>query len=495
MFKRSAGILMPISSLPSEYGIGTLGKAAYDFVDFLDKADQTYWQILPLGPTGYGDSPYASVSTFAGNPYLIDLGMLIEDGILSKADLKGLEWGDDPEHVDYGAMYNNRFKALKSAFVKGSVKYAAEIKKFREENSRWVNDYALYMALKKHFDMKCWIDWTDDDIRMRRNGAVEKYTQLLKDEIDLWVFIQYLFFTQWDKLKKYANSKNIKIIGDIPIYVSMDSSDVWSEARFFMLDRDMRPTLVSGVPPDYFSADGQLWGNPLYNWDEMKKDGYGWWIRRIDGAKRICDVIRIDHFRGFESYWAVKYGEKTARNGKWIKGPGMDLLSILKGWFSSIDFIAEDLGILTDDVRKLLKDSGFPGMKILEFAFSEGEPSDYLTYKYEPNCVCYVGTHDNDTVMGWKETAPKYDIKFATEYFGLSEEEGFNFGMIRGGMSSVANIFIAQMQDYLGLGSEGRMNAPGMEMGNWQWRMKKGAANAKLAAKIAHMTKVCGRNR
>ncbi len=484
---------MPVSSLPSPHGIGTLGKAAYEFVDFLKAAGQTWWQMLPIGPTSVGDSPYQSPSTFAGNPYFIDPDMLAEDGLLTEAEIAEYDFGDDPEYADYGLLYQNRFQMLAAAAERGMKKYEAEIAAFRKEQAGWLEDYALFMACKKHFDMVCWLDWPDKKLRMRDPETLSAYRTELKEEIDLQVFMQFLFFRQWDALKEYAHETGIKIFGDMPLYVALDSADVWSAPQFFQLDEDNYPVKVAGVPPDYFSEDGQLWGNPLYNYDAMEKDGFGWWIRRVDGASKLYDAIRFDHFRGLASYWTVPYGEKTAKNGKWEKGPGMKLVSVLRGWFPQIQFIAEDLGVQTPDVAELLAESGFPGMKVLEFAFDSREESTYLPHMYERNCVCYVGTHDNDTVLGWKEQALAADVGKAEHYLGLHAEEGFGWGVIRGGMSSVANLFVTQMQDYLELGSEARINVPGVPEGNWRWRMLPGAADEALAEKILDMTVMFGR--
>ena len=489
---RSSGILMPISSLPSRYGIGTLGREAYAFADFLHAAGQKYWQLLPLGPTSYGDSPYQSFSTFAGNPYFIDLELLVEDSLLSREDLDGRNWGTNSRYVDYGKIYESRFDVLKIAFRNGYERDRKAVESFARENA-WLPNYALYMAVKKHFGMKSWLDWPDEDIRLRKKAALERYRNELSEDVAFFSYLQYLFFRQWQALRDYIHSLGIKVIGDLPIYVAMDSADVWAEPEFFQLGEGNIPTEVSGVPPDYFSADGQLWGNPLYDYDRMRVDGFGWWIRRMEGAGRLFDVVRIDHFRGLESYWAVPYGSTTAKNGRWRKGPGMDLVGVLTGWFRGMDIIAEDLGYMTPEVIQLLKDSGLPGMKVLEFAFDSREPSDYLPHTYPRNCVCYVGTHDNETVMQWREQADKNDVTYARKYLGLNEAEGFNWGIIRGGMSSVADTFVTQMQDYLGLGAEGRMNTPGTDKGNWQWRMLLGEATPSLAKKIRQYTKMYGR--
>lgn len=489
---RASGILLPISALPSPYGIGTLGKAAYAFADFLHAAGQRYWQLLPLGPTSYGDSPYQSFSTFAGNPYFIDLDLLAEEGLLDKEDLAAADWGNDPRYVDYGKIYEVRFDVLRRAFLRGRERDREAVERFQAENP-WLKNYALYMAVKAHFGMKSWLEWPDEAIRVRAPEAVARYEKELAEDVAFYTYLQYLFFKQWGELREYIHSLGIRIIGDLPIYVAMDSADVWAEPEFFQLGEGNIPTEVSGVPPDYFSADGQLWGNPLYDYDRMRQDGFGWWIRRVEGASRLFDVIRIDHFRGLESYWAVPYGAETAREGRWRKGPGMDLVGVLTQWFHGLDIIAEDLGFLTPEVHQLLRDSGLPGMKVLEFAFDAREPSNYLPHTYERNCVCYVGTHDNETVMQWREQADRADVTFARKYLGLNEAEGFHWGMIRGGMSSVADTFVAQMQDYLGLGAEGRMNTPGTLGNNWRWRLLPGEASPALARKIRQYAHMYGR--
>nr|WP_325195108.1 4-alpha-glucanotransferase [uncultured Oscillibacter sp.] len=492
--KRSCGILMPISSLPSPHGIGTLGAEARKFVDFLADAGQSWWQILPVGPTSYGDSPYQSFSAYAGNPYFVDLDLLCEDGLLTPAEVNSVNWGTDPAKVDYSAIYNSRFPLLHLAMERGWERDADKVAAFSEENASWLPDYALFMAVKRHFGMRSWTEWPDEDIRLRRPGAVSRYRAELADDIRLFTYIQYLFFRQWEDLRSYAHEKGIGIIGDLPIYVAMDSADVWADPRAFQLDERNVPAEVAGVPPDYFTADGQLWGNPLYDWDAMKADGYTWWIRRIAGASRLYDILRIDHFRGLESYWAVPYGETTAKTGRWVKGPGMDLIGVLTERFPNIQFIAEDLGYLTPEVRQLLEDSGLPGMKVLEFAFDSREAANYLPHTYPRHCVCYAGTHDNATLMGWKDEAAPADIAMARQYLGLNDEEGFHWGVLRGGQSSVADLFVAQMQDYLGLGSEARMNTPGILGGNWQWRMLPGQITDALTARIADMARLYGRS-
>ena len=490
--ERSSGILMHMSSLPSKYGIGTMGKSAYDFVDFLSRSGQKYWQLLPLGPTGVGNSPYSSFSTFAGNPYLIDLEVLVKEGLLKKKELDSINWGSDPGMVDFSVMAKERDALLRLAYSRRGEMQSLEAMQFRHENRRWLDNYALYMALKKHFDNQNWLDWPED-IRKRWPNAIAHYTSLLHEEMDYQFFQQYLFFKQWKLLKAYAAEKGIQFIGDIPIYVALDSADVWSEPEFFQLDDQFRPVEVSGVPPDAFSEDGQFWGNPLYNYERMREDGYGWWIRRVEGAAKLYDMIRIDHFRGFESYWSIPVGAKSAKEGKWRPGPGMDLVGRLTGWFHDTKFLAEDLGIITPAVRQLLDDSKLPGMKVLQFAFDAAWESSYIPHRCVENSICFTGTHDNDTILGWLKTEKKENVKFARKYMNISDDEGWNWGMIRSGMSTVSRIFIVQMQDVLELGGEARMNVPGRADGNWAWRMLPGAINKKLENKLAEYTKMYGR--
>ncbi len=490
---RSSGILLPISSLPSPYGIGTFGQAAYAFADFLRAAGQSHWQLLPLGPTSYGDSPYQSFSAFAGNPYFIDPDTLVEEGLLTHAEVAAHDWGSDARQVDYGKLYTGRFALLEKAKARGWRRDRAAVEAFAAENGRWLREYTLFMALKRYFGMRAWMDWPDEGARLHDPAALAHYRRELAADVELFTYIQFLFYRQWGALKTYINGLGIRIIGDVPIYVALDSADVWSEPDKFRLDSRNVPTAVAGVPPDYFSADGQLWGNPLYNYDAMRQDGYEWWIRRIGGAAKLYDVIRIDHFRGFESYWAVPYGEKTAKKGRWVKGPGMDLVGVLTSWFHDIEFIAEDLGEPTPAVTALLERSGLPGMKVLEFAFDPQEPSSYLPHCYGENCVCYTGTHDNAPLALWRTQAPKEELAFAEKYLGLNEREGFNRGIIRGGMGSVARLFVAQMQDWLELGAGHRTNTPGTAAGNWQWRLLPGETDKKLARDIREMTRLYGR--
>ena len=493
MLERSAGILLPLSSLPSPHGIGTMGKAAYDFADFLAAAGQKYWQLLPLGPTSYGDSPYQSFSSFAGDPYFIDLELLVEDGLLVREEVDTRDWGSDARRIDYGRLYENRFPLLAKAKARGYDRDREAVAAFEQENAGWLPNYTLFMALKRHFGMKPWTAWDDEDIRCRTSSEViERYRAELREDVDLFTYIQFLFFRQWATLKAYIHSLGIRIIGDLPIYVAMDSADVWAEPEMFRLDAHGVPTEVAGVPPDYFSEDGQLWGNPLYDYEAMEKDGFGWWIRRVGGAQKLCDVLRIDHFRGFASYWAVPYGETTAKNGHWVKGPGMALVGVLTNWFRDLDFIAEDLGAPSPDVTRLLEDSGLPGMKVLEFAFDPETLSNYLPHSCGENSICYTGTHDNAPLVLWREEATEAELAFAT-YLGLNEEEGFCSGLLRGGMGCGSRLFIAQMQDWLEAGVGSRMNTPGTSSGNWQWRMLPGEASKTLAERIREMTRIYGR--
>ena len=491
---RGSGILLPITSIPSKYGIGCFSKEAYEFVDFLASAGQKYWQVLPMGPTGYGDSPYQSFSTFAGNPYFVDIEEFIEKKWISRKECDSKDWGEDPEKIDYEKVYKNRFKILKKAFLKSKISEDKDFLKFIKENKFWLDDYALFMALKENFKGKSFIYWPDE-IRKHSKSAIKKYAEDPKysDELMCYKFIQYYFHKQWFELKNYANEKGIKIIGDIPLYVAYDSADTWSNPELFQLDDNNDPTGVAGCPPDYFSATGQLWGNPLYDWDYHKKSGYAWWISRLKKCFSLYDVVRIDHFRGFESYYNIPYGDATAEFGHWEKGPGYDFFAAVKNALGKKEIIAEDLGYLTPAVFKLVDKTGFPGMKVLQFAFDCNEENNYLPHNYNKNCVVYTGTHDNDTSAGWYENAGAKDKKFARDYMGLKSAKNFNHALIRHALMSVADTAIIPMQDYLGLGSNARINTPSTLGGNWCWRMKADAYTKNLAETIKEMTVLYGR--
>lgn len=480
---RNGGILLPIFSLPSPHGIGTMGAQARQFVDFLRDAGQRYWQILPICPTAYGDSPYSSISTFAGNPYFIDLDQLCLDGYLTKKELRQADFTQDGQ-VHYDELAQKREGVLRLAFARFSQDPPEDFETFRAENS-WLEDYALFVSLKAANGGKAWLEW-DEPIRRRDKRALKHAKKELAQDVAFWSFVQYLFYRQWRELKGYANGRGIEIIGDLPIYVALDSADVWADPGQFQLGEDLYPTEVAGVPPDAFTADGQLWGNPLYDWERMKKNGYAWWMGRIAHQCEIYDVLRIDHFRGFEAYYAIPYGDETARNGRWREGPGLDFFRAVERRVGRPQIIAEDLGFLTDGVRRLLEDTGFPGMKVLEFAFDSREDSDYLPHNYDRHCVVYTGTHDNSTVQGWVVSANPDDVAFAADYLAITPKEGFHWGMMRGAWSSVADLAIVQMQDVLGLGDEARINTPSTVGENWRWRMDKKALTPKLAQKLRH---------
>ncbi len=489
---RSSGVLMHISSLPSPYGIGTMGKEARKFVHFLMKSGQSYWQVLPICPTSYGDSPYQSFSSFAGNPYFIDLDTLCREGLLKKQECESYEWGEDITQIDYGMLYENRYPLLHKAYERFCKKVPRDYQDFCQEQEDWLEDYALFMALKDSHGGVSWIEW-EPELRKRQEETLQQARQELAEEIDFWKMLQYLFYRQWKQLKKYANSKGIRIIGDVPIYVAMDSADVWANPKQFYLNEELIPIDVAGCPPDAFSEDGQLWGNPLFRWDVMKEDGYNWWTKRLEKMSKLFDVVRIDHFRGFDSYYAIPYGEETARNGEWREGPGIELFRQIEKKLGRLDIIAEDLGYLTDSVRKMLDDSGYPGMKLIQFAFDTREDGDYLPHNYPKNSVVYAGTHDNDTILGWMKTAPRASVSFAKEYLRLNRMEGYHWGMMRAIWSSVSDLAVVTMQDLLGLGSVSRMNTPSTLGNNWMWRMKPDAIDTKLVRKFRRQTELYGR--
>ncbi len=491
---RRNGMLLPIASLPSPYGIGGFSKEAYEFIDLLEETGQKLWQILPLGPTSYGDSPYQSFSTFAGNPYFIDLDTLAEKGWLTKEACEASDYGDNESYIDYGRIYNSRFVLLKQAFLNSDILSDEKFTEFCKANQHWLPDYALYMALKNQNDGKSWIEW-EEEIRLRKPEAVEYYKKELEEECNFYEFLQYEFHEQWTKVKEYAHEKGIQIVGDVPIYVAFDSADTWANPELFQLDEKNLPLGVAGCPPDAFSATGQLWGNPLYNWAYHKKTGYDWWLKRIAYCFDLYDIVRIDHFRGFDEYYSIPYGDETAVNGHWEKGPGMDLFNTVKEKLGELDIIAEDLGFLTESVFQLLKDSGYPGMKVLQFAFDPSEDSDYLTYKYQRNCVVYTGTHDNDTTAGWFEKLSDEDKEVALRYMNsfYTPKEEQHWDLIALAMRSTADTCIIPVQDFLGLGSEARINMPSTLGDNWKWRMTKGAFSEELKEKIRRMTKLYGR--
>lgn len=491
---RKSGVLLPVASLPSAYGIGCFSKEAYHFTDLLKEAGQSCWQILPLGPTSYGDSPYQSFSTFAGNPYFIDPEDLIERGWITREECEGYDFGEDAESIDYAKIYSSRFKLLRTAWENSHIAEDRGFRRFCKENGYWLEDYALYMAVKDSFGSVSWIQW-DEDIRTRQPEAMKKYNELFAAEKEFYQFQQYMFQIQWKKLKAYANKRGIQIIGDIPIYVAFDSSDAWANPELFQFDEECRPVAVAGCPPDAFSVTGQLWGNPLYDWKYHKKTGFEWWIKRMEFCYRLYDVVRIDHFRAFDEYYAIPAGAETAENGEWKPGPGYALFAAMKKALGEREVIAEDLGFLTPSVLKLVKKSGYPGMKVLQFAFDSREESDYLPHNYDHNCVVYTGTHDNDTVLGWYQKLEKSDKALCDRYLNLADCKGKDipWEFIRAAFASVADLAVIPMQDYLGLGEEARINIPSTLGGNWQWRMKKGSFTKELAKKMRSMTDLYGR--
>ena len=477
---RSCGVLMHITSLPSPYGIGTFGAEAERFVDWLVSAGQEYWQVLPVGPTGYGDSPYQSFSTYAGNPLFIDPEELIRSGLITKQMCDDADYGADPSFVDFEKVTRSKMALLKKAYesFEENVGYVAFVK----NEEYWLEDYALFMALKEENNLVSWLCW-NEEIRLRKKDALEAAKERLKKQTGFWKFVQYMFYTQWERLKGYANKNGIKIIGDIPIYVSPDSSDIWANTGLFETDGMKRPKRVAGVPPDYFSATGQLWGNPLYDWNAMKKDGYDWWIRRIETATKLYDIVRIDHFRAFDTYWAIPADELTAVNGKWEQGPGMDLWNAVRDKLGSVPIIAEDLGDIFDSVKELLKASGFPGMRVMQFGFNpKSEDNDHLPHRYPRNSVCYTGTHDNSTALGWYKAADKDSQKMCRRYLRPMPFEKISRTMIRELYKSEAGLAVVPMQDVIGLDDRARMNIPSTLGGNWKWRAQKKHFSDKNAA-------------
>ena len=490
---RKCGVLLPVASLPSDYGIGCFSKESYEFVDFLEKAGQSYWQILPLGPTGYGDSPYQSFSTFAGNPYFIDPESFITEGLLSEKECQKVDFGKNPRAVDYEKIYNGRFRLLRKAFERSNIQNDEDFRIFVKENDDWLSDYALYMAVKEFFGGKSYMEWPKD-IRSRNKKAMAEYRTKLEQDILFHEFLQYHFLKQWSALKAYANKKGIQIVGDIPIYVAFDSADTWSGAELFQLNEEGYPIGVAGCPPDVFSATGQLWGNPLYDWKYHKETDFAWWTRRMEHCLKLYDVIRIDHFRGFDEYYFIPYGDPTAENGHWEPGPGYALFEALKRKLGKMNIIAEDLGFLTPSVLKLVKKTGYPGMKVLQFAFGGDCENAYLPHNHVKNSIVYTGTHDNDTCIGWYESENRNTKKYVREYLGLKNGKDIHLAMVRAALASVCDTAVIPMQDYLGLGHETRINMPStLGGGNWCFRILPGELSEDLAKKMKKLAELYNR--
>lgn len=489
---RGAGVLLAVSSLPSDYGIGTFGIQSFKFINFLKAAGQKYWQVLPIGPTSYGDSPYQSFSAFAGNPYFIDLDVLIDESLLTRDEVKSYDWGDTAVNVDYAKIFNSRFKVLQLAFQKSKHVNTRVYHNFCNENMYWLDDYSLYMALKFQYDNKSWLLWPED-IRFHGAQAVKAYSKQLKDEMDFWKFCQFKFFEQWNKVKQYANENGVKIIGDIPIYVALDSVDVWTYSALFQLDTERRPVKVAGVPPDLFSKDGQLWGNPLYNWDAMEQSDFDWWKKRMEYSAKIYNIIRIDHFIGVVRYYAIPAGEPTAVNGSWQTGPGHKLTDAIDSSIGDAQIIAEDLGVVVPAVRKLLKRTGYPGMKVLQFAFNGDPANEHLPCNYTSNMVVYGGTHDNETLMGYFEEMKVECAQYAKEYLNVKKKKDIPRAILRAAYASVANTVIFQAQDLLLLPNSARMNFPSTIGTNWRWRLKKDQLTHALTHHLNHLARIYGR--
>lgn len=495
--ERTAGILLPVTSLPSKYGIGCFSKSAYDFVDWLKAAGQSYWQILPLGPTSYGDSPYQSFSTFAGNPYFISLEALIEEGVLTEKECDGADFGSRPNDIHYEKLYKNRYPLLRKAYERSKISENPDYLRFIEENNWWLSDYALFMAVKDRFEGVPWNQWAED-IRLRWGNAMDYYREELYFEIEFQQYMQFKFYEQWHALKAYANENGIRLIGDIPIYVAMDSADTWAHPELFQLDETLTPSAVAGCPPDGFSADGQLWGNPLYRWDYHRNTGYEWWISRLSYCFRLYDVVRIDHFRGFDEYYSIPYGAESAKEGHWEKGPGIDLFRHVEQSLGWHEVIAEDLGYVTDSVRQLVFESGFPGMKVLEFAFDSrdtGSANDYLPHNYIENCVAYTGTHDNETITGWFQSITKKERQMARDYLcdQTTPDRLLHQSFISLIMRSSAKSCIIPIQDYMGYDNTCRINKPSTVGINWRWRLTEDELSEELKEEIHAMAMRYGR--
>lgn len=471
-FTRGAGILLPIASLPSEYGIGTLGDAAYSFVDLLVDLRQKYWQVLPIGPTSFGDSPYQSFSAFAGNPYLIDLSTFVKEGLLTREEVKSYNWGSEGDDIDYANLFENRYQVLQKAFERFDEK-DKEFRKFCEENGVWLSDYSFFMALKTFSGNREWLQW-EPGLRNRELVIMKEYEEILEKQICFWKFCQFKFYTQWNRLRKYANNRGIKIIGDIPLYVALDSADVWAHRELFLLKEDGTPDMVAGCPPDAYSDSGQKWGNPLYDWSGMEKEGFSWWKNRMKTSTALYDIIRIDHFIGIVRYYSIPADDSTGKNGRWNKGPGRKFTNAIEKTVGNGRVIAEDLGVGVPGVKKLMAKTGWPGMKVLLFAFDGNTANEYLPHNYtDTNIAVYAGTHDNDTVVGYFRDKTEYELAFLYEYLGISSKEEIPDAIIRLAYSSIADVVIIQMQDILKLGNEARMNLPSTVGQNWRWRFKK----------------------
>ncbi len=493
---RKSGILYPVFSLPSKYGVGCFSKEAYEFVDFLEEAGQSVWQILPIGPTGYGDSPYQPFSAFAGNPYFIDLETLAQEGLLEWQEIDSISWGSDVEDVDYGALYNNRYAVLRMAFdrfVEQEKDQEEAYRSFVKKEAYWLEDYCLFQVLKNLNQGKSWLDW-DETYKTREAKAMKELREAQKHDLAFYAFVQYTFDCQWKALHAYASKKHIEIVGDMPFYLSLDSADVWAHPEVFLMDKNNEPTFVAGCAPDAFSATGQLWGNPIYDWKALDKDGYTWWIARIQKNYDYYDVIRVDHFHGFCQYYAIPYGDKTAENGKQVKGPGMKFFRAVRKQIPDLKMIAEDLGSITEENVKLLQDSGLPGMKILEYAFTSWN-SIYLPFYYEKDCVVYTGTHDNMPVRQYLETLNEGEINYLRRYLNSMNTDygALTWDFIREAQRSVSDLCIIPIQDYLVKGKEARLNTPGTFGTNWRWRVIPGFLSHELAQSIRLMSETYGR--
>lgn len=497
---RYAGVLMSVTSLPSKYGIGCFDAEAYRFVDWLKKAGQRYWQILPLGLTAHGasdDSPYQSFSAFGGNPYLISLDALVEEGVLTREECDALDFGANPLKVDYDKLNENRLKLLRRAYERSRISENPDFQAFCRDNFWWLNDLALFMALKEFFGYVPFSQWPED-IRMHWGFAIDYYNRELYFQVEFQKYLQFKFFEQWNRLKAYANERHIQIVGDMPIYVSPDGADVWAHSELFQLDGRNVPTAIAGCPPDAFAADGQIWGNPLYRWDYHRNTGYDWWVSRLWFSFQMFDLVRIDHFRGFDAYFSIPVEAQSAKEGHWEPGPGMDLFNTIRYRLGNVPVIAEDLGLMTDSVRRLVAESGYPNMKVIQFAVDPadiGASNDYWPHNYHNNCVVYTGTHDNETVSGWftgLDVASQNQVRtYLGDYF--TPDAQMNQVLISLALRSVADTCIIPIQDHLGLDNEARMNKPGTVGFNWRWRLQKGLLTDTLAEKLLTMTMATGR--